>query len=116
MFVFAIGKWRALWERRSRRDNVAMNKTILVTGGSGYFGSHTCVELLESRYRVVLDDLSNSKASAFHRVRNHWQGPRLSPGRSGGRDPNTVLTVGCIMPTFRRKPLLQVPIVEMEPA
>lgn len=35
---------------------------ILVTGGCGYIGSHTCVELLESGYDVVIiDDLSNSK-------------------------------------------------------
>ncbi len=35
---------------------------ILVTGGTGYIGSHTCVELLESGYDVVIiDDLSNSK-------------------------------------------------------
>lgn len=35
---------------------------ILVTGGTGYIGSHTCVELLESGYQVVIiDNLSNSK-------------------------------------------------------
>lgn len=35
---------------------------ILVTGGTGYIGSHTCVELLESGYEVVIiDNLSNSK-------------------------------------------------------
>lgn len=40
-----------------------MNKTrILVTGGTGYIGSHTCVELIEAGYEVVIiDDLSNSK-------------------------------------------------------
>jgi len=35
---------------------------ILVTGGTGYIGSHTCVELLEGGYEVVIiDNLSNSK-------------------------------------------------------
>ena len=35
---------------------------ILVTGGTGYIGSHTCVELLENNYEVVIiDNLSNSK-------------------------------------------------------
>lgn len=44
--------------------------TILVTGGAGYIGSHTCVELLEAGYPVaVLDNLSNSKAASMERVR-----------------------------------------------
>jgi len=35
---------------------------ILVTGGTGYIGSHTCVELLENNYEVIIiDNLSNSK-------------------------------------------------------
>ncbi|MEG2188570.1 MAG: NAD-dependent epimerase/dehydratase family protein, partial [Christensenella sp.] len=37
------------------------DKTILVTGGAGYIGSHICVELLENGYDVaVVDNLSNS--------------------------------------------------------
>ena len=37
-------------------------KTILVTGGTGFIGSHTCVELLDAGYEVVIiDNLSNSK-------------------------------------------------------
>lgn len=37
-------------------------KNILVTGGTGFIGSHTCVELLEAGYGVVIiDNLSNSK-------------------------------------------------------
>ena len=43
---------------------------ILVTGGAGYIGSHTVVELLERGYRVVVvDDLSNSNSVALDRVR-----------------------------------------------
>jgi UDP-glucose 4-epimerase len=42
---------------------------ILVSGGAGYIGSHTCVELLESgNDLVVVDNLSNSKVVALDRV------------------------------------------------
>ncbi len=43
--------------------------TILVTGGAGYIGSHTCVELLAAGYDVVVvDNFSNSKPEALRRV------------------------------------------------
>ena len=43
--------------------------TVLVTGGAGYIGSHTCVQLLEAGYEiVVLDNLCNSSAIALERV------------------------------------------------
>jgi UDP-glucose 4-epimerase len=46
-----------------------MQNTILVTGGAGYIGSHTCVALLQAGYEVlVLDNFSNSKAESLHRV------------------------------------------------
>ncbi len=42
---------------------------VLVTGGAGYIGSHTCLALLEAGYRVtVVDNLSNSSAEAVERV------------------------------------------------
>ncbi|MBS7836972.1 UDP-glucose 4-epimerase GalE [Wohlfahrtiimonas chitiniclastica] len=42
---------------------------ILVTGGAGYIGSHTCVELLEAGHTVVvLDNLSNSSEESLRRV------------------------------------------------
>jgi UDP-glucose 4-epimerase len=42
---------------------------ILVTGGAGYIGSHTCVELLTAGHEViVIDDLSNSNASVLERI------------------------------------------------
>ena len=42
---------------------------ILVTGGAGYIGSHTCVELLKSGYGVVVvDNLSNSCEESVKRV------------------------------------------------
>lgn len=38
------------------------SKTVLVTGGAGYIGSHTCIELLQEGYdAVVVDNLSNSR-------------------------------------------------------
>ncbi len=43
-----------------------MKDLILVTGGTGYIGSHTCVELIEAGYDVVIiDNLSNSKIDAL---------------------------------------------------
>ncbi len=42
---------------------------ILVTGGAGYIGSHTCVELLEAGHEVVVvDNLCNSSKEAIRRV------------------------------------------------
>jgi UDP-glucose 4-epimerase len=47
-----------------------MGRTILVTGGAGFIGSHTVVELLESGHHpVVLDNLCNANPVALQRVR-----------------------------------------------
>ena len=43
---------------------------ILVTGGNGYIGSHTCVELLNNGYEVViLDNFSNSKRENLSKIK-----------------------------------------------
>jgi UDP-glucose 4-epimerase len=47
-----------------------MPQTILVTGGAGYIGSHTCLELLNAGYAVVVvDNLDNSSEESLRRVR-----------------------------------------------
>ena len=44
-------------------------KCILVTGGAGYIGTHTCIQLLDAGYQVVvLDNFSNSSPEALKRV------------------------------------------------
>ena len=47
-----------------------MTQPILVTGGAGYIGSHTCVALIESGHApLVLDNLCNSSSESLERVR-----------------------------------------------
>lgn len=52
-------------------DKLAPKDTcVLVTGGAGFIGSHTCVELLARGYRVVIvDNLSNSSPVAVERIK-----------------------------------------------
>ena len=46
-----------------------MKKKILVTGGTGYIGSHTAVELIEEGFDVVIiDNLYNSEAEVVDRI------------------------------------------------
>ena len=47
-----------------------MKHKIIVTGGCGYIGSHTAIELIENNYEVVIfDDLSNSSENTITRIR-----------------------------------------------
>lgn len=47
------------------------NMTVLVTGGAGYIGSHTVLELLNQGHQViVVDNLSNSSEEALQRVQH----------------------------------------------
>ena len=44
-------------------------RNILVTGGLGYIGSHTCVELIKSGYEVsIIDNLVNSERFILDRI------------------------------------------------
>lgn len=50
--------------------NTDKKATILVTGGAGYIGSHTVVELLDQDYEVIIvDNFSNSKPEVLKRIR-----------------------------------------------
>ena len=43
---------------------------VLVTGGAGYIGSHTCVALLEAGYNVIVaDNLSNSRIETIYSIK-----------------------------------------------
>ena len=42
---------------------------VLVTGGTGYIGSHTCVELLQEGHEVIIvDNLVNSKRNVVNKI------------------------------------------------
>ena len=44
-------------------------KKILVTGGLGYIGSHTCVDLLEKNYEIIIvDNLCNSELDTLDSI------------------------------------------------
>jgi UDP-glucose 4-epimerase len=52
-----------------RADILEERMKVLVTGGTGFIGSHTCVELLEAGHDViVIDNLSNSKVDVVNRI------------------------------------------------
>ena len=43
---------------------------VLVTGGAGFIGSHTCVELQKAGHEVVIvDNLSNAKADVIEKIK-----------------------------------------------
>ena len=66
---------------------------ILVTGGAGFIGSHTCVEFLDAGYEiVVLDNLSNSKEEAVRRIEK-ITGKTVTFYKADMRDETAVRTI-----------------------
>ena len=66
---------------------------ILVTGGAGCIGSHTCVELLNDNYEVVvIDNLDNSNSAALNRVQQ-ITGKSLIFYEADVRDKTTLHTI-----------------------
>lgn len=63
---------------------------ILVTGGAGYIGSHTCLELLRAGYEViVVDNLSNSHRTSLNRV-EYLSGKKISFYETDVRDKKDI--------------------------
>jgi UDP-glucose 4-epimerase len=72
---------------------LGLRMELLVTGGAGYIGSHTCVELLRAGYDpVVVDTLDNSKPEALRRV-ERIAGRRLTFYRADVRDKVALLDI-----------------------
>lgn len=64
-----------------------MTPTILVTGGLGYIGAHTCVVLAEAGYALsIVDNLSNSKLAVLRRIRSLVPGAAIDFRRADVRD------------------------------
>jgi UDP-glucose 4-epimerase len=64
-----------------------MPKTVLVTGGLGYIGSHACIALAEAGYAlVIVDNLANSKRLVFERLRELAGGAKMSFHEADVRD------------------------------
>ncbi len=60
-------------------------RTVLVTGGTGYIGSHCTVALLEAGHEVLIaDNLSNSRAEVFDRI-EHLAGKQPAFERATGK-------------------------------
>ena len=68
-----------------------MTKRLLITGGAGFIGSHTCVVLLEQGYElVVLDSFANSSPQALERVKQLCGRQELQVLKGDIRDPEAV--------------------------
>jgi len=66
---------------------------VLVTGGAGFIGSHTCIALIEAGYRVVvIDDLSKGREAVFERI-GRITGDAPTFVRADVRDEAAVLAV-----------------------
>ena len=69
IFIEGRGRSRKPFSAKKEKIRRKYKMAILVTGGAGYIGSHTCVELLNAGYDVVVvDNLYNSSRKAIDRV------------------------------------------------
>lgn len=64
-----------------------MPRTVLVTGGLGYIGSHTCVELARAGYDLaIVDNLSNARRSVLERIQEQAAGRSIRFHHADVRD------------------------------
>ena len=68
-----------------------MTRRVLITGGAGFIGSHTCLVLLEQGHElVVLDNFDNSSPEALNRVQELAGSNAIKLVEGDVRDPNAV--------------------------
>ena len=68
-----------------------MSRRVLITGGAGFIGSHTCLVLLEQGHElVVLDNFDNSSPEALRRVQELAGSTQLTLVEGDVRDPSAV--------------------------
>ena len=73
-----------------------MGHRILITGGAGFIGSHTCLVLLNQGHRlVVLDNFDNSNPEALHRVQELASSDALQLIEGDVRDPDALDRAFC---------------------
>ena len=86
-----------------------MGRRVLITGGAGFIGSHTCLVLLEQGHDlVVLDNFDNSSPEALRRVQELTGSSQLTLVEGDVRDPNAVdqafSTAGSVDGVIIRRP------------
>ena len=68
-----------------------MGRRVLITGGAGFIGSHTCLVLLEQGHElVVLDNFDNSSPEALRRVQELAGSTQLTLVEGDVREPSAV--------------------------
>ena len=68
-----------------------MGRRVLITGGAGFIGSHTCLVLLEQGHElVVLENFDNSSPEALRRVQELAGSTQLNLVEGDVRDPSAV--------------------------